>query len=320
MSAPATNVKIVLRQRPKAGIIDTIGASDSTFDRVSEPVPSPSELQDGEVLVKVEYVSLDPAMRGWLNDVRSYLPPVQIGEVMRAYGVGTIIASKSSSFKTGDTVGGTLGWQQYARLPAKMVQKRDILPGGSIVDYLGPLGSSGQTAYWGIFDVAAIKPNDVVVVTGAAGSVGSIVVQLAKLKGCKVIAVAGGADKCAWLKNTLGADEALDYKDPNFRATYKQITTKKYGYIDAVFENVGGWMLDLSLTCLKPGARIAFCGGIADYNNPKPDGLKNYLTLISMRVKLQGFSKHSSPITATATPSKENQTDPHLLCSASSCH
>lgn len=278
-SIPSQQTQIVLRERPTAAIKDSLGASDSTYEKRTVPVPQESELKDGEVLVRVEYVSLDPAMRGWLRDARSYLPPVQIGEVMRAGGVGVVVASKFSGLNKGDQVSGTLGWQQYSRLPGKSVEKRTIREGGSLLDYLGPLGSSGQTAYWGIFDVAAIKEGDVVVVTGAAGSVGSIAVQLAKLKGCKVIAVAGSDDKCEWLKSSLGADEALNYKHPDFKKIYRETVTKKYGYIDAVFENVGGEILDLSLLCMKPFGRIALCGAISDYNQVKPEGLKNYQTV-----------------------------------------
>lgn len=286
---PSQQTQIVLRQRPTAAIIDTLGQSDSTYEKRVVPVPSEAELKEGEVLVRVEYVSLDPAMRGWLRDARSYIPPVQIGEVMRAGGVGTIVASKNPSLQKGDSVSGTFNWQQYARVPGKQCEKRTIREGGSVLDFLGPLGMSGQTAYWGIFDVAKIKAGDVVVVTGAAGSVGSVAVQLAKLKGCKVIAVAGSDDKCEWLKNSLGADEALNYKAPDFKKAYREMTQKKYGYIDAVFENVGGELLDMSLLCLKPHARIAFCGAISDYNNPQPSGLKNYQAMIAMRAKLEGF-------------------------------
>ncbi|KAN0060086.1 hypothetical protein ACQY0O_008059 [Thecaphora frezii] len=322
---PSSQTKIVLRQRPEARVISTLGHNDSTFERVTEELPSAAHIKDAHVLIRVEHVSLDPAMRGWLRDARSYIPPVQIGEVMRAAGVGTVVASKFPGLAPGDKVSGTLGWQEYAHIPGKACEKRRIPQGSTLLDYLGPLGSSGQTAYWGIFDVGAIKPNDVVVVTGAAGSVGSIVVQLAKLKGCKVIAIAGSDDKCQWLKQSLKADEALNYKDKDFKKTYREVAQKKYGYIDVVFENVGGEVLDLTLLCLKPGARIALCGAIAgesaihfpllflsllplpigstsnpnpsclslpvrpDYNNPKPTGLKNYQTLIAMRAKLQGF-------------------------------
>ncbi|EPQ29978.1 uncharacterized protein PFL1_02651 [Pseudozyma flocculosa PF-1] len=288
-SIPASQSKIVLRQRPEARVISTLGQGDSTFEYVTEKLPSVAEVKDGHVLIRVEHVSLDPAMRGWLRDARSYIPPVQIGEVMRAGGVGTVVASKFPGLQPGDQVSGTLGWQEYAHIPGKACEKRQVAGGSTLLDYLGPLGSSGQTAYWGIFDVGAIKANDVVVVTGAAGSVGSLVVQMAKLKGCKVIAVAGSDDKCKWLKESLKADEALNYKHADFKKTYREVTQKKYGYIDVVFENVGGEVLDLTLLCLKPGARIALCGAIADYNNPKPTGLKNYQTLIAMRAKLQGF-------------------------------
>ncbi|PWY98308.1 NAD(P)-binding protein [Testicularia cyperi] len=283
------NTQIVLRERPTASIVDAMGQSDSTFEAKHIAAATAADLKEGEVIVKVEYVSLDPAMRGWLRDARSYLPPVQIGEVMRAFGVGTVVESNFPGLAKGDQVAGTLGWQSIAKLHGRFLEKKQIYPGGSILDFLGPLGMSGQTAYWGIFDVAKIKAGDVVVVTGAAGSVGSIAVQLAKLQGCKVIAIAGSDDKCTWLKQQLGADEALNYKSPTFKADYRQMAQKKYGYIDAVFENVGGEILDLTLLCLKPHARIAFCGAISDYNNPKPQGLKNYQTLIAMRGKLEGF-------------------------------
>ncbi|PWN53967.1 NAD(P)-binding protein [Violaceomyces palustris] len=289
-SIPENQSRIVLRKRPTTGIVAGYESEDATFAKEVAKVPrSESELKEGDVLVKVEYVSLDPAMRGWLRDARSYLPPVQIGEVMRAGGVGTVVLSRFEGLSKGDKVSGITGWQEYATLPGKACEKRKIPPGCSLLDYLGPLGSSGQTAYWGIFDVGRIKSGDVVVVTGAAGSVGSMVVQLAKMKGCKVIAIAGSEEKCKWLKESLKADEALDYKAPDFFSTYREIATKKYGYIDVIFENVGGEVLDRSLLMLKPGARIAFCGAISDYNNPKPKGLTNYQAMIAMRVKLQGF-------------------------------
>ncbi|KAK0522856.1 hypothetical protein OC834_006123 [Tilletia horrida] len=279
------NKRIVLRERPEADINPSL--QNGTFALKEEPVPS--SLGADEVLVKVLYVSLDPAMRGWLRDVRSYLPPVQIDEVMRAAAVGQVLKSNSSSYKEGDYVTGRLNWQEYAVVPSKFIQKIDVFPGVHVEDFLGVLGSSGQTAYWGVKDViGGLKKDEIVVVTGAAGSVGSIVVQIAKIAGARVVAVAGGQAKCDWLKNDLGADYALDYKAEGFMPKYKKLL-KELGFVDACFENVGGELLDVTLSLCKPHARVALCGAISSYNDPNPRGLQNYMSLIGMRIKLQGF-------------------------------
>ncbi|CAD6920767.1 unnamed protein product [Tilletia controversa] len=280
----STNKTIVLRERPEADINPSL--DNGTFALKEESVPS--ELKNDEVLVKVLYVSLDPAMRGWLRDVRSYLPPVQINEVMRAAGVGQVVKSNSPKFKEGDHVSGRLNWQQFSVLQDKFLQKIDVFPGVHVEDFLGVLGSSGQTAYWGLHDIIAPKKGDTIVVTGAAGSVGSIVVQLAKIAGATVVAVAGGSAKCAWLKDELKADHALDYKEKGFLPKYKKLL-KDLGFIDACFENVGGDLLDTTLALCKPHARIALCGAISGYNDPNPKGLQNYMSIIGMRIKLEGF-------------------------------
>ncbi|TFK47799.1 alcohol dehydrogenase [Heliocybe sulcata] len=273
---PADYTRIVLQERPKADI------TSSAFRK--EVVALPSELKDGQVLVKVHWLSLDPAMRGWLNDARSYVPPVQIGEVMRAMGLGTVVdPGKGTEFKQGDFVRGTFGWQEYAVLKASAVEKIALPKGAELLDFLGPLGSSGMTAYFGLEDICALKPGETLVVSGAAGSVGSLVCQMGKKKGAKVIAIAGSDEKCNWLEKELGADKALNYKSPSWKEEFR-----KLGYLDAFFDNVGGEMLDFMLTRLNKGARIALCGAISDYNR-KPKGLTSYLTLISQRAKIQGF-------------------------------
>jgi NADPH-dependent curcumin reductase CurA len=282
-----TNSKqIVLRERPTTGIDPDL--KNGTFAEKIVQVEE-GKTPEGHILVKVLYCSIDPAMRGWLRDIRSYLPPVQIGEVMRAGGVGEVIESRSSDFKKGDRVSGVFGWQEYATVPAQGVTKLEDVEGVDIQDYLGVLGSSGLTAYFGAYNILGVQAGEVVVVTGAAGSVGSIVVQLCKIKGCKVIATAGTDEKCAWIKETLGADEALNYKSPNFEEEFRDVVKNKYHFAHCVFENVGGPQLDLSLTLMRPFGRIAFCGSISQYNSAEPYRIKNYQSIVGMRIRLQGF-------------------------------
>ncbi|KAK9900255.1 NAD(P)-binding protein [Cystobasidium minutum MCA 4210] len=271
--------RIVLAERPETDI------QDNTFKTETAPLPDKSSLKDDEVLIKVEHLSLDPAMRGWLRDTRSYLPPVKIGEVMRAGGLGSVVAlgPNVKSLKEGDHVEGILGWQEYSVVSEKTLTKRVPPQGAQLTDYLGVLGMPGQTAYWGITDVGQIKPGETVVVSGAAGAVGSTVCQIAKLRGCNVVGIAGGKDKCEWLEKDLGI-KAIDYKASNFHEEFKKI-----GYLDVYFDNVGGDMLDFALTRLKQHARIVLCGAISDYNSVKPKGLSSYLSLIAMRGRLQGF-------------------------------
>lgn len=275
----STYSRIVLAERPETDI------DDKTFKMEKAPMPDASSLKNDQVLIKVEHLSLDPAMRGWLRDARSYLPPVQIGEVMRAGGLGEVAAVGPSvqSLKVGDKVEGIVGWQEYAVVAEKQLTKRVPPKGAQLTDYLGVLGMPGQTAYWGINDVGQIKPGETVVVSGAAGAVGSTVCQIAKLRGCNVVGIAGGKDKCEWLEKDLGI-KAIDYKAPTFHEEFKKV-----GYLDVYFDNVGGDMLDFALTRLKQHARIVLCGAISDYNKVKPKGLQNYLTLIAMRGRLQGL-------------------------------
>jgi NADPH-dependent curcumin reductase CurA len=255
--------------------------SDWTYTQ--EPVREPAE---GEVLVKVLYISLDPAMRGWMNEGKSYIPPVGIGQVMRAMAAGQVIASKNPKFAVGEHVTGIFGVQEYAISDGKGLNKVDskLVP---LPVYLGTLGSAGMTAYFGLFDVGQYKPGDTVVVSGAAGAVGSVVGQLAKIKGSRVVGIAGGSDKCAWIVNELGFDAAIDYKNEDVKAALAKHCPKG---IDVYFDNVGGDILDAALSQLAMHARIVICGAISQYNNTTPvKGPANYLSLLVNRATMKGM-------------------------------
>jgi len=277
--SPTNYKQVVLNSRPVADIEpDTFRIETSPFDDQLKP-------GHGQVLVKVLWLSLDPAMRGWLRDARSYLPPVEIGAVMRAQGLGVVIeAGQNSKLQRGDNVSGTFGMTEYAVMNDNNVEKLIVPPGGILLDYLNTLGASGLTAYFGLKDIGKLKKGETLVVSGAAGSVGSLVCQLGKAAGAKVYGIAGSQDKCDWLKTELGIDGAFNYKSPTFRQDIKNI-----GYLDVYFDNVGGDMLDFMLTRLNKGARIVLCGAISTYNSTKPKGLQNYSTLIGQRATLQGF-------------------------------
>ncbi|KAF2435005.1 NAD(P)-binding protein [Tothia fuscella] len=270
-----------LAKRPSAGIVP-----GETFALKKHPIPKESQLQDGEVIFKSLYLSLDPAMRGWLNDVRSYVPPVQIDEIMRGSAVGVVIASRSKAYPVGSYALGSPGWTELAIVKEKHLERVDVPSNGKVTDALGVLGLTGLTAYFGIIDVGKVKKGDFVVVSGAAGATGSVVGQIAKLKGATVLGLAGSDDKCAWLKNELGFDAALNYKDKNFAKNFRTATKS---LIDVFFDNVGGDILDMALSRAKPHARFVMCGGISQYNASAPKGPKNYLMIVSMRIRMEGF-------------------------------
>ncbi|KAK5086762.1 hypothetical protein LTS08_007175 [Lithohypha guttulata] len=287
LSLPETFTSVTLAERPKANIIP-----GTTFQTKSDNrTPSPSTLKDGEILIKTLYLSLDPAMRGWLNNTRSYIPPVQIGEVMRGSSVGIILASKSANYKTGDlVVSNSAGWVEYAVLQEKNCEKVPDTGDGkkrSAIDALSVVGMTGLTAYFGILRVGEVKEGDFVVVSGAAGATGSVVGQIAKLKGATVLGIAGSPEKCKWLTEELGFDQALNYKDPNYAKQFREATKKRL--IDVYFDNVGGEILDLALSRAAPFARFVMCGGISQYNEAVQKGPKNYLMIVSMRIRMIGF-------------------------------
>ncbi|KAK5218768.1 hypothetical protein LTR72_008708 [Exophiala xenobiotica] len=216
----STYKSVVLAKRPKDNIV-----CGETFKVVSDnQAPSPADLKDGEVLFQPNYLSIDPAMRGWLNNTRSYIPPVQIGEVMRGYAVGTVKASKDPSFPPGSYAVGSVGWTELKVCKGRELEKVQLPKGGRLTDTLSVLGMTGLTAYFGIIDVGKVKVGDFVVVSGAAGATGSVVGQIAKLKGATVLGIAGSDDKCRWLKEELGFDGALNYKDEEFGKNFRSAT------------------------------------------------------------------------------------------------
>ena len=272
-----TNRNFKLAARP----VGMCERANFTFSQ--DPVREPGE---GEFLVKILYISLDPAMRGWMNEGKSYIAPVEIGEVMRAGAVGTVVSSKNAKFSVGDSVYGTFGVQEFAISAGKGVQKVDprLAP---LPVYLGVLGMPGMTAYFGLLDIGQPKEGETVVVSGAAGAVGSIVGQIARIKGARAVGIAGGADKCAWVVNELGFDACIDYKNEDVKAGLKAHCPKG---IDVYFDNVGGEILDAALSRLALRARIVICGAISQYNNTTPvKGPANYLSLLVHRASMTGM-------------------------------
>lgn len=254
-----------------------------TFSYVEAPVGEPGP---GQILVRNEYLSLDPAMRGWMNDAKSYIPPVGIGEVMRALGVGKVIASQNPAFAVGDYVNGALGVQDYFLGEPKGFYKVDPSK-APLPLYLSALGMTGMTAYFALLDVGQPKAGETVVISGAAGAVGSIAGQIAKLKGCRVIGIAGGAAKCQSLIDEFGFDGVIDYKNEDVIAGLKRECPKG---VDVYFDNVGGDILDAVLTRLAFRARVIICGAISQYNNKQNmKGPANYLNLLVMSARMEGM-------------------------------
>ncbi|MES2534635.1 MAG: NADP-dependent oxidoreductase [Pseudomonadota bacterium] len=282
MHSPAlTNQQFRLAARPH-GLPKT-----SDWEITSESV---RDLADGEILVKVLYLSLDPAMRGWMNEGKSYIRPVAIGEVMRAGGIGKVEASRSSAFSVGDIVSGGTGVQRYwvgpANDKAAAFYKLDpaIAP---LPTYLNTLGMPGMTAYFGLLEVGLPKAGETVVVSGAAGAVGQTVGQIAKQKGCRVVGIAGGKDKCEFVVNELGFDACIDYKNESVKDGLKNHCARG---VDIYFDNVGGDILDTVLTRLNLKARVIICGAISQYNTTTAvKGPANYLSLLVNRARMEGI-------------------------------
>src|SRR5471030_1829258 len=275
------NLQFRLAARP-VGMV-----KDSDWQQVTEPV---RELADGEILVKVLYLSLDPAMRGWMNDAKSYIRPVAIGEVMRAGGVGVVVASKSERYAVGDHVSGGTGVQQYwtgaAGDKTAAFHKIDAAL-APLTTYLNTLGMPGMTAYFGLIESGQPKAGETVVVSGAAGAVGQTVGQVAKQLGCRVVGIAGGKEKCDFVVNELGFDACIDYKGGSVRDGLKEHCPQG---VDVYFDNVGGEILDTVLTRINLKARIVICGAISQYNNTTPvKGPANYLSLLVNRARMEGM-------------------------------
>ena len=271
-----TNRQFRLASRPE-GLPDR-----SNWDLTEEPVREPGE---GEVLVKVLLISLDPAMRGWMREGRSYVPPVGIGEVMRAIAVGEVVASEHPDFSEGDHVTGLFGVQEYAVLDAAGLTRVD--PGlAPLPVYLNVLGMPGMTAYFGLLDVGRVQAGDTVVVSGAAGAVGATAGQIAKIKGATAVGIAGGPEKCRLVVEAYGFDHAIDYKAEDVRGALKEACP---GRVDVYFDNVGGQTLEAALARLARGARVVICGAVSQYNEAQMRGPSNYMSLLVNRASMTGF-------------------------------
>jgi NADPH-dependent curcumin reductase len=276
------NMQVLLASRPAGWV------QEANFNIVETPIPKPGP---GAVLVKNHWLSLDPYMRGRMNDVKSYVPPVQIGEVMVGGTVGEVLESNHPKFKPGDFVVGRVGWQLYGVSDAESLMKVEpkLVP---LSAYLGVAGMPGGTAWIGLFEHCQPKAGETVVVSAASGAVGSVVGQLAKLQGCRAVGIAGGAEKCKYVVKELGFDACVDYKAGNLHEDLKAAAP---GGIDCYFENVGGEVMDTAFRQLNPFSRVALCGMISDYNATEPYGTKMVRALLVNRVKLQGFIVFDRP-------------------------
>jgi len=288
------NRQIVLARRPHGWV------QESDFRLLEAPLPVPAE---GEVLVRNRFLSLDPYMRMRMSDAPSYAPSVQVGEVMVGGTVGEVAESRSPLLQPGDTVTGPLGWQLYGVAPAKRLRRIED-PVASLSAYLGVLGMPGITAWVGLELIGPLQPGQTLVVSAASGAVGSVVGQIARIRGCTAIGIAGGADKCRHVEQDLGFDASVDYKAPGLAARLRAAAGKG---IDVYFDNVGGPIFDTVLEQLNPFARIALCGQVSQYNLTEPYGVRNLRSLLVNRVLLRGFivsdhmdlwSKASAELTA----------------------
>jgi NADPH-dependent curcumin reductase CurA len=262
--------------------VGTIKETD--YQWTEEPVP---ELQDGQVLVRSIYLSLDPANRGWVREEGSYMAPIPLGAVMPGVVIGAVEESRNPNFQAGDNVQGFLGWQEYAVSDGAGLNKLPNNPAIPLTAYLGLFGGIGLTAYFGLLDITDPQPGETLVVSAAAGAVGSVVGQIGKIKGCRVVGIAGSDEKCKWIVNELGFDAAINYKTEDVRQGLKRTCPKG---IDVYFDNVGGEILDAVLAMINLRARISICGMISQYNATAPvPGPYNLINILVRRAKMQGF-------------------------------
>ena len=271
--------RILLAARPH-GLVD--GTVLTVDDQATVPEPG-----DGQALVKVTHLSIDPTIRTWMDDAPGYLPPIGIGDVVRSGGIGEVVASRSDVLPVGSTVFGMLGWQEYAVADGADGSMTVVPPGLDPAVVLGVLGVTGMTAYFGIKDIGRPREGDTVVVSGAAGATGSVAGQLARIEGAgRVVGIAGSPDKCAWLVDELGFDDAINYRTDDVGARLRDTCPDG---IDVYFDNVGGDILDACLANLAMRARVVLCGAISQYNEDRPVGPRNYLQLIVKRARMEGF-------------------------------
>ena len=272
-----TNHRLLLTARPSS-----IPGTEH-FTTTAEPARTPGP---AEVLLETLYLSLDPAMRSWMSHGAEHKQHIPIGEVMQGGGIARVLISRSEGFAPGDLVQARLGWQTHPTLPGRYLQKLDLAL-GSVEDWIGPLGLSAVTAYFGLRDIGGMRPNDRVLISAAAGGVGQIAVQIARIEGCKVAGIAGGAEKCAYVAAELGADAAIDYKaEKNLSAAIGRACPAG---VDLYFDNVGGPTLDAALEHLREGARVVLCGRISQTHAAEPYGVRNLGRLAAARGRMQGF-------------------------------
>ncbi len=275
------NRRFLLKRRPQGE------PAPDDFELVTEALP---ELADGQFLIRNRYASLDPAMRGWMDDAESYMPPIPLGDAVRASTIGVVEESKADSFEKGQWVMGLNGIEEYSvGMVGGFTQPVDPDAVPQITNYLSLFGAVGMTAYFGLFDVCAPEKGNTVLVTAAAGAVGSIVGQLAKIRGCRTVGIAGGPEKCARLTERYGYDAAIDYRGKDVDALTAAIREAAPEGLDVIFENVGGDILDAGLDNLNRGARIGLCGLISEYNAPEPVGARNLWQLIVNRASIRGL-------------------------------
>jgi NADPH-dependent curcumin reductase CurA len=274
------NRQWVLKQRPMGMV------GKQNFEYRETPIP---KIGANEVLVRNLFLSFDPTQRGWMEDRPSYMPPVALGEVMRAGSVGQVVESNAPAFKRGDLVQSIGGWQDFfvSTPAAGALGLSKLPPGVQPTQALGVLGVTGLTAYWGLLDLGQPKPGETVLVSGAAGATGSVAGQIARIKGCRVVGIAGGADKCRWLKENARFDDVIDYKRENVDQRIAALCPKG---VDVFFDNVGGEILEAALNHLAMRARVVLCGGISSYNATEPPpGPRNIMNLVIMRSRMEGF-------------------------------
>lgn len=275
------NKQWLLKERPRGEV------GPQHFELVQSPMPQP-DLAAGQVLMKTLMLGFDPAMRGWLEDVPSYLPPVAIGEPMRASGVAQVVQSENAALPVGTLVQGLTNWQEYSiGDPAGFIPPT-ALPAGTPPNLaLSIFGSTSLTAYFGLLDVGQPQPGDTVLVSGAAGATGSVVAQIARLKGCRVVGIAGGQEKCEWLRSACKVDAVIDYKQGNLQRRIAELCPNG---VNIFFDNVGGDTLEAALGTMANFGRIVLCGAIASYNDatPKP-GPRNLMLIVTRRLRMQGF-------------------------------
>jgi NADPH-dependent curcumin reductase CurA len=271
------NRQWVLAARPEGQV------QPSHFDFREGPVP---EIGDGEFLARNLYLSLDPAMRTWMTEARSYIPPVGLGEVMRGMCTAQVLESRNPEFAAGDLVVGLFGWQDYAIGRNEWATSK--VPAGTPPTWpLSVLGITTLTAYFGLKEIAKPQEGETVAVSGAAGATGSVAAQLTRLWGCRTIGIAGGAEKCAWLTGELGLDGAIDYKAEDVRSRLRELCPDG---VDVFWDNVGGTILEAGLANLAMHARVVLCGAIANYNaDGRPSGPSNYMNLLVKRARMEGF-------------------------------